>query len=256
MSRVLGLTVGRNEERRYLKPMLEYMKTVLDRHFFYDDWSTDNTPVIAKAAGCRVFPRAETTPSFLENEGAFRAGAWEAFELCMNPQPNDWVLVIDCDEVLVTTIHDAECSNNVLGLRTKAWLLHNVVDDLVGIDLNIPEVFGYDPHGRPLERTDKLWGTIHAPRLFQYRPGGSYVLGDFGVPAVPSYVMGGRWGNTDVLALMHYGYASRRDQENKYARYVGKVGHSNNHVDSIMDIEKKLVPWQGPYVEAMKPWIL
>lgn len=253
---IFGLTVGRNEEGRYLEPMLQHMHGVVDEHFFYDDQSDDRTASIANRAGCCVHIRNDQTPSFTENEGAFREDAWIGFERSMNPQIGDWVLVIDCDEVLVATSANEEA--NTLVDVTRAWLQFTTSSHrhVAAIDLNIPEIWGVQEDGRPIQRIDKLWNTIHAPRLFQYRIDGRYFHGDFGVPAVPQYVQQSQWGNTDALALMHYGYAARSDQKSKYARYTGRLGHSNNHVESIMDplSEQQLVSWEGPYVKGMSSW--
>lgn len=247
---IFGLTVGRNEEDRYLAPMLMHMAGVVDKHFFFDDDSTDGTATVAADWCAGVAVRSgHNVPSFVENEGAFRDGAWKVFEDYMHPQLGDWVLVIDCDEVLVVTYeHNTHLD---LDHATRATLRLETAVAPTAIDLNIPEIWGFDQVGRPLQRVDKLWNTIHAPRLFRYQPEASYFHGDFGVPAVPQYVQAGQWGNTDALALMHYGYADKRDQQAKYARYIGKLGHSNNHVDSIMDTEQHLVPWEGPYVKEM-----
>lgn len=250
---IFGLTVGRNEEHRYLRPMLTHMAGVVDEHFFYDDISDDNTPVIAALSGCEVQLRPKDIPSFVENEGAFRHNAWDCFQVDMDPEPGDWVLVIDCDEVLVST---RSVSNNIeeygLGYCTRERLKYVIENLNIPVELAIPEVFGFAEDGRPLIRMDNMWGTISAPRLFPYRPGGSYYTGPgFGVPAVPSYVMTGARHSTTDLALMHYGYANKRDQELKYQRYIGQQGHSNAHVESIIS-PPTLVTWDRPYVKEMR----
>lgn len=237
--RILGLTVGRNESGRYLESMLQAAGETLDDLFFYDDQSTDATPVIA-AQYATLETRPHQVPSFIENEGRFRYAAWEAFENAMQPTSEDWVLVLDCDEVLV----------GGHGLCTRHALEHVIGGSRFGvIMLNIPEIFGYEEQV-PLIRTDRLWNTIHAPRLFRFRPNGRYVMGDLGVPAVPTYAMG-QFEDTDFLYLMHYGYADKRDHRVKYERYRGKLGHSNAHVNSIMEIPT-LEPWTGSFDTRMK----
>jgi hypothetical protein len=244
--RVFGLTVGRNEADRYLEPMLWHMHSIVDGHFFFDDMSTDSTPEIA-AEYCEVAVRTAMRPSFVENEGAFRGNAWSAFEEQMQPVVGDWVLVIDCDEVLVSNHH-------LVGYASphRAELLAAIrTSSRVAIDLAIPEVWGYHEGGRPMTRIDGAWGTIHGPRLFAYMPGGDYFQGDFGVPAVPNYVMRGPWDSTDAVSLMHYGYADPRDQLAKYRRYIGRSGHGTQHVQSIVG-PVDLEVWHRPYVEEMR----
>ena len=245
--RIIGLTVGRNEQHRYLEPMLEHMSGLLDHHFFYDDASTDDTFDIARKY-CSTWIRQPDVPSFVESEGAFRADAWRCMETYMGPQLGDWIIVIDCDEVLVCTLP--------YEWRSCLHLLcESAPSNVVAIDLAIPEVFGIDIDGCPLIREDRLWGTIHAPRLCRYFPGAQYYGGPgFGVPAVPSYVMGGPWESTDQIQLMHYGYARREDQSLKYERYSSDNGHSNAHVQSIIAEDRSLVRWKTGYVKSMSEW--
>jgi hypothetical protein len=247
--RVYGLTVGRNEAQRYLIPMLMHATEVFDDVFFFDDQSTDDTPFIVSELNCSGMVRPDSVPSFHESEGGFRAGAWEAFEQSMQPRPGDWVMVIDCDEVLVSW-----SGADGPAVRESLEKVIAAAGGHVGVTLDIPEVFGFDDEGYPLVRLDRLWGTIHAPRLFAYRPGGQYYQGGtYGVPAVPSYVMGGPWfGAGDTLKLMHYGYAEALDQEVKYKRYSGQGGHSNDHVESIVADDKVLTRWEGPFVPMMR----
>lgn len=239
--RLFALTVGRNERYRYLAPMLAHMKGIVDGHFFYDDQSDDGTEKLAKLADCRVVSRRNVHASFVQDEGRFREDAWFDFESEMDPELEDWVLVIDCDEFLVNR-------GETDVYKQVRWEIS--VAETAGataIDLAIPEVFGLDDDGTPLIRTDRLWGTIHAPRLFKYRHYGTYYHGEFGVPAVPNYVMGGQpWASSTHLALMHYGYAREKDQLAKYERYSGRAGHGDAHVQSIISPDKELVRWPYP----------
>ena len=231
--------------------MLDHMSHVFDRHFFYDDQSTDDTLEIARLYCTDFARRYSDVPSFAENEGRFRGAAWNAFESQVRPEIGDWVLVIDCDEVMVTL--DSAHPSDVLDEMLMA------AENPSGcVTINIPEVFAFNKSdGRPLIRTDRLWGTIHAPRFFAYKPGGSYPSHGFGVPAVPSYVMSLLRGSAPNLSLMHYGYAEADDQVHKYLRYTGEHGHSNAHVESICASDKVLQYWVTPYVKEMRAqWTL
>lgn len=245
--RIFGLTVGRNETLRYLRPMLAHMVPMFDTHFFFDDQSEDDTANVAREAGCVVLRRPDGCPSFLEDEGLFREHAWHTFESVVQPTSDDFVLVVDCDEVLVSWTSSDPAT-------VRQYIEHfSGFAPLDAFDLYIPEVFGFDEDGCPLVRMDRLWNTIHAPRLFRYRPGGSYSSG-LGAPAVPHYVMMqmGKWGQPSQLSLMHYGYAQASDQAYKYGRYNGQGGHSNEHVQSIVAQDKELIRWDLPYVEEMR----
>jgi hypothetical protein len=240
--RVLGLTVGRNESHRYLLSMLDAATRVLDRRFFYDDRSTDDTVDMAREFA-DVVVRPEHAASFSQDEGMFREGAWRAFEEVMHPELGDWILVIDCDEQLVGTPSARQALlATIEGAGNQP------------VDLDIPEVFGWDLDGNPLVRLDGFWGTIHAPRLFPYRGGEIFSHGKVGVPAIPAWVMGGQWAHPAVdseLFLMHFGYAEEADHFAKYTRYVGVSGHADSHVQSIMAPDKTLVPWIGPPPRGM-----
>lgn len=247
--KLFALTVGRNERYRYLSPMLAYMKNIIDEHFFYDDQSDDGTEKLAEAAGCKVVVRPDDVSPFSQDEGLFRGAAWAAFEKTMDPQLGDWVLVIDCDEVLISC-------NSVDPVEVK-----HTIDCFISLSegrsimLMIPEIFGFDDDGVPLHRVDRLWPTIHAPRLFPYHQDGHYTAGEVGVPAVPSYVMHtDQWVAAGEVTIMHYGYSCEEDQKIKYQRYAGRIGHSNDHIESILAPDKELVRWTGPFVESMSKW--
>lgn len=233
--RIFGLTVGKNEADRYLHAMLSNTSRYVYQHFFYDDDSTDRTvAAVLYHPQCVVYRREINTPSFMEHEAMFRAAAWAAFEETMTPVLGDWVLILDCDEFFVD--------------RTPLPLLPEYLQTISasGVMLNIHEVFGYDDEGTPLIRIDRLWGTIHAPRLFPYRPGAQFSMQRMGAPAVPTYVMAGPWANTENFSILHYGYARREDQLAKYERYSSRSdnGHSNIHIESILALDKELIPWR------------
>jgi hypothetical protein len=237
---IYALTVGRNEQPRYLKSFLENVSEWATDHFFYDDQSTDDTALIAQEyATVRV--RNDSLPSFAEDEGMFRQSAWIMFEAAMEPREGDWVLVIDCDEALVG--HPDRPVRESL-IETCEAALHGPVC------LAFHEVFGLSRGGVPLVRVDGFWGQGFAPRLFTYREGGTFTPGKVGVPAVPSYVMADQnhWRQTDAVSVLHYGYANSIDWPLKYQRYKGVPGHHPDHIESIISQYKELVPWGGAKV--------
>jgi hypothetical protein len=170
----------------------------------------------------------------------------------MEPKAGDWVLIMDADEFLVVSGTWCWARGNARNDIVK--VLSDVIDDacsqpIPAVMLNIPEVFGFSPEGIPLVRTDGLWGTIHAPRLFEYRENASFAKGGYGVTSVPQYAMHAYTG-TEKLALLHYGYANEADHRMKYERYSGREGHSNKHIESIISPDKVLERWSGPYPNA------
>lgn len=239
MTRVFGLTVGRNEEHRYLREMLAHC-WLFDGHLFFDDGSVDLTPKIARAHGCTVVQRRSDEPSFLEHEGQFRQRAWDTLVETFGLQEGDWVLSIDCDEILVG---DGD-------LRQVHHRLRQITRQAAGYDgivMPIPEVFDVLPDGTPMVRTDGFWGTIAGPRLFRYRPGGKFSPKAMGSGSEPSYVATGKlWRQEHGLYLLHYGYARAADREAKHARYSALVhGHADRHIQSIV-ARPTLRRWEGP----------
>jgi Glycosyl transferase family 2 len=242
MSDIYALTVGRNEEHRYLESFLENVSEWADEHFFYDDQSDDETAYIASQwATVRVRP--DTRPSFNSDEGSYRWGAWMQFEDTMQPREGDWVFVIDCDEMVVGKSD-----------RTVRESIERVCEAAIygAVSIAFNEVFGFTRDGVPLIRMDGFWGQGFAPRLFTYQSGATFAPGKVGVPAVPSYVMADRnnWRNTDEISVMHFGYANAADLQTKFKRYNGVPGHHPDHIASILT-PPALVPWGGPHGEMV-----
>ena len=251
---IYALTVAKNEEHRYLRSFLDNVADWADQHFFYDDRSEDNTFKTALIHGrpnLTAALRSLDSPSFDQDEGMFRQAAWDSFERHCRPQEGDWVLVIDCDEMLVANHHlqpylQEGTSAVAAALRSECDLVHGPVS------LAFHEVFGWQDK-TPLVRMDGFWGIGFAPRLFPYRPGARFAPGKVGVPAVPTYVMAesANWNGTDQISVMHFGYANAADHQVKFNRYKGQPNHHPKHIDSILG-EKDLVLWWGGLIGEMK----
>lgn len=230
--RLLASTVGRNEAGRWLGDMLMRCSGEFDGHFFYDDRSDDNTLEIARGWSCTTVERDEDQPAFLEHEGMFRQAAWEAFERTMKPEPGDWILSIDCDELLVRSQSiRAQCE----AARGQSSLI-----------VKIPECFGFDADGWPLVRTDGYWGTIAGTRLFSYRRGGRFADKAMASGSEPTYATGGHRRRLEGAWLLHVGYAREEDRREKHARYSVLSGHADSHVESILQ-RPTLARWDGPW---------
>lgn len=243
-----ALTVGRNEEDRYLASMLEHAQEWADEHFFYDDQSTDKTLQLALDAGCYTCYRTED-PAFIVHEGRFRQNAWKAFEDCLLPKTGDWVLSIDADEVLVST-----GTNCCLRCEVDQAIQSAEAQGAKSVLLPVPEVFGFDDNGTPLVRTDGYWGSIRGTRLFRYELGGVFRDKPMGCGSEPTYVAEGRISQHALgLHLMHFGYADPADQVAKHERYTALFdhGHNDKHIQSIVG-PKTLEPWAGPAPEMKK----
>jgi len=217
--RIFGLTVGRNEAGRYLETMLWHMHGIVDNHFFFDDRSDDETVSIAEEY-CVVTVRPDAAASFSENEGAFRGQAWKSFEHAMRPVVGDWVLVIDCDEVLVGNHQFVGDPNSHRSCLFRPFLRSG----RVAIDLAILKC------GDFMMRTTAahlpgmtVFGNNPRSSTFRLHARGSYFQGPYGVPAIPNYAQRGPWDSTDEVSLMHYGYADERDWQRSTSAIPGST---------------------------------
>jgi glycosyltransferase involved in cell wall biosynthesis len=225
--RLLAHLVARNEARRYLQAVLSALPT--SEIHLYDDGSIDDTVNLAIAAGAKVSHRPRNVPSFVQDEGAFRQAAWWAFVVRLQPQPGDWVLAVDCDEVLVAADGDVEGSLRRAIERAEA-------DSCIGVELPIPEAWEIRGNGLWV-RTDGFWGQLSAPRLFGYKEGGTFARRRMGCGSAPLYVTEGRLSREVFgISLVHLGYVDPEDRKEKHRRYrsMANSGHNSAHIKSIL----------------------
>lgn len=223
--RIIAHLVARDEAGRYLSSVLAALPT--EHVHLYDDRSTDATVAVAEAAGAKVKVRPQRVPTFMENEGAFRQAAWNSMVDTLQPEPGDWVLALDCDEIVVAKDGDVPGS-------MKEAILAAQEGGSVGVKLPIPEVWKLDDRG-PWQRVDGYWAGLRAPRLFAYRAAGVFHQARLGCGSVPLYVVEGHLSShTYGLAIAHLGYVDPSDRALKYRRYAGRPGHSPKHISSIL----------------------
>lgn len=241
--RLIGHMVTRNEMGRYLPQTLGWLADITDGNVLvYDDQSTDGTVAYVNQQRLPLAIRADTTPSFREDESAFRRAAWRVLEQAYLLTTDDWILCIDADEFLVS-----ESSTDPEEFREQ------LEEAMTGsaVTFRVREVFGHDGAGWPLIRSDGYWGSILAARLMRWRPGGHFATQRQGGGSVPS-----NWPKAtrinDDLAILHYGYARAEDRQERYTRYAGTLGHNPAHIASITR-QPLLRTWKGmapPHLEA------
>jgi glycosyltransferase involved in cell wall biosynthesis len=232
--RILATMCVHNEADRYLRDVLEHLDGNVDGIAIFDDQSTDDTVAIARGYG-RTKIRPAGCPSFVENEGLFRQHAWWWLREALTPSPDDWVLAIDADEFLV--------AGDQFGAHDH---LQQFIDEYPGFAgrFNVPEVFGWDPDGTPLVRTDGQWGRITATRFCQWNHHPFNILALRGGGSLPD--LAARPNRLiHSVKLVHFGYAELTDQQARYDRYNHFAGaHSSAHVASIIT-RPTLRPWNG-----------
>lgn len=241
--RLHALTVGRNEADRYLRTMLAHTTQIVDTHFFMDDRSDDNTAELAAEFCTVVEQRHPEVESFLEHEGKFRQYAYECFVASIQPDLGDWVLAIDCDELLVSDLGDdpgtvrAKLDEAIIRAGSKNAII-----------MPVPECFGFDDDGTPLCRTDGFWGGIRGTRLYRWQPGGTFAMKRMGSGSEPTYATKPPHSTDNAgVHIMHFGYADPADVQAKYARYnATDHGHNDRHVQSIIT-RPSLKRWHAPF---------
>jgi len=237
-TRIIGHMVTRNEMGRYLPITLKWLSKITDEVYVHDDRSTDGT---FEHVWTRVpsDKRAPDDVSFAEDEGLFRGAAWRRMELFFAPTERDWILCIDADELLLSTLPLSD---------TRAALVSEVQTAMIvganAITFDIAETFDL-AEGVPQIRTDGYWGKVRACRWVRWRPNGRFSAGE-ACGSVPR-----SWTSDDYvsldLAILHLGYLRREDRIAKYQRYSAGTGHNPRHVASILT-PALLQPWAGQLV--------
>jgi glycosyltransferase involved in cell wall biosynthesis len=221
-----------NEVDRYLQSVLTHLLPLVDSAFVYDDQSTDDSFDMAADMGAEV---RTSISGFLEHEGKFRQEMWWEFERVMSPREGDWVLAIDADEYLTT--QNADCTSaSQLAIELMMTIKAAEAAGHISVRLPVPEAFALE-NGVASVRIDGLWATVAGPRLFQYRPNGSFRQVPMGCGSEPSYVSAAGPGYmAHDMELLHVGYAHPDDVAAKYKRYTSLEAHGHNdaHIESII----------------------
>lgn len=224
--------VGRNESSRFLEEVLQRISNQVDKIIFTDDCSTDDTPNIA-AKYAEVFSTPE--PLFATHEGRLRANAWGNLEKFASP--GDWVIAIDCDEMLFDI-------NNINSLDIKSVLSKSEFD--------VVNVRFYHMWSETHYRVDKLWTPNNSSRIFRYKENAGFLNKALACGSEPTYVS--QWiGNKNYwlhsgLIMKHLGYTYDEDKKSKYERYSNLDGgkfHQIDHINSIIDPNPVLIQWEN-----------
>ena len=223
---IYALMVARNEEHRFLKPILEKLSTQVDKIIFLDDCSSDNTPKIAEQYAT-VYQTTENL--FVKDEGKLRQQSWDC--LSQHAKPGDWVVAIDADEII-------ECVN---GKSLKEELKMSPFDVVCVRRVELWDQFNI--------RVDKLWGPQFTQRIYRYALGGSFAQKALACGSEPTYVMD--WVQRrnywlyNSIRMVHLGYLRDEDKKAKYERYMkldaGQY-HNLDHLKSIIDKDPVLLP--------------
>lgn len=228
--KVIAQMVGRNEENRFLKEVLQRISSQVDEIVFTDDCSDDNTYSLASDF-CHVYKTPE--PTFSVHEGRLRTIAWN--NLSNHASPGDWIIAIDCDEMLYA-------KDNLSDLNIKK-ILSISENDVVNV--RFYHMWNYTQY-----RVDKLWTPNNSSRIFRFISGGTFSDRALACGSEPTYVVDwirqrNYWVNSGLI-MQHLGYIKDEDKQKKYERYSQLDGgkfHQINHINSILDQNPVLINW-------------
>jgi glycosyltransferase involved in cell wall biosynthesis len=228
--KIIAQMVGRNEEKRFLKEVLQRLSVQVDEIVFTDDCSEDNTYSIASNF-CHTYKTNE--PTFQVHEGRLRSFAWN--NLSKHAKPGDWIIAIDCDEMLYS-------KNNLNSLDIKSILSKSEKDV---VNVRFYHMWNFTQY-----RVDKLWAPNNSSRIFRFVSGGIFadkVLASGSEPTyVSNWIMQKNFWVDSGLVMQHLGYIHNEDKEKKYERYSNLDGgkfHNLNHINSILDNNPVLINW-------------
>lgn len=224
---IIAQMIGKNESSRFLKEVLEKLSGQVDKIVFTDDCSTDDTPQVASKYA-EVFQSPE--PLFNVHEGKLRAFAWSNLEKFA--KVGDWIIAIDCDEMLHHTENE----------EIKSVLNRSPYD--------VVNVRFYHMWNATQYRVDKLWAPNNSSRIFRFMNDGGFANKALACGSEPTYVNDwlrhrNYWVNSG-LVMQHLGYIYDDDKKDKYQRYASIDGgrfHNINHINSILDSNPVLINW-------------
>lgn len=214
--KIYSYVVTKNEADRYLKDCLTSLKEQVDGVCVYDDQSDDDTVDVLRDLNIPHVIRSNIAPSFMEDESVFRQQAWNLMEALFSPKYGDWILTLDADEFL----------------RINGSL-HGICDEATELTYDALWMHVHEMWGPDQIRIDGYWPTIEALRLVSYRPNGKFLPRKQGGGSIPSYPA--NVFRTNLADILHYGYFNPDDRMPKYQRYSDTVGHSSQHINSIIE---------------------
>lgn len=212
---VAHMIVGPGEHERYLEAVLKRCHTWADQvHVALDPAAgPHDREVVDSWADCySVLP-----DTWESHEGRFRQKAWTRLEEALNLSGEDFILCIDADEV----IHEPS-------------MVRDAAKEFPGQKI----AFTFYEMWSPTEyRVDTNWKPYQAHIMFPYKTRGNFRDRQLASGREPTYVQTLHPAKNPVSDILHYGYASEKDREAKYERYMRLDGgkfHNVNHLRSIL----------------------
>lgn len=222
--------IVKNEEKRYLRKVLNSLKGHIDEAVIIDDGSLDHTVDICREC-LKDIPLHIITnkKSMFSSESNLRQQQWNE-TIKTNP---DWILNLDADEILEDSFWE-----------NAQTLVNNQDYDFYCFRL-------YDMWDKTHYREDKYWKShsIYRAFLMRYQPTFNYLWNE-------SPQHSGRFPNNtfsfkrskNEARIKHLGWATKEDREAKFKRYKkldpDAIYGIKEQYDSILDISPNLIEWE------------
>ncbi|MGL5084952.1 MAG: glycosyltransferase, partial [Clostridium sp.] len=221
--------IVKNEEKRYLKQVLESLREIVHDAVFIDDGSNDNTVTLIHSVFSDI-PHTviENKTSKFSNEILLRKQQWNE---TIKTNPN-WILFLDADEMFEKNASQELSS-----------LIANPDIDTISFRL-------YDMWTETHYRSDNLWcaHNTYRPFLIRYQPEFNYIFKEatHHCGRMPMNVLDLNSG-TSQIKIKHLGWIGSTNRTEKYKRYllndpVGAYGSIQQYI-SILDDNPNLEPW-------------
>lgn len=237
--KIVAITQIHNEIRKgHLERFFEYLPKVVDEIVIYDDASSDGSWQYAKKFTKHVLRGFKND---FKNE-LFHKKILLEKALSLNA---DFILSIDADEVVT----DSDGSK----LQELAeWVNKNNLDGAVLRDINLWRSVNW-------ARTDSDFDSARFLRFWKVIPGLAYENINTGLHQSPAPTTVKKIKQTDIVSLLHFGFATDRSILAKYLTYA-KHGQNGQNLARLIDesnlslreIQPNIYP-VGLYKKDLKP---
>jgi len=230
MSKLTLMIIAKNEEKRYLKEMLEHASSYVDEIVAMDDNSNDGTYDILADNPKTIRIIRNTTDQFTTNESVPR---YHLFLETSKTNP-DWIIALDSDEIM-----EDKFGENI----------HDILDH-AGNNQWFSIEFYHFWNSRVKYRVDKLWKPSRGIRIFKYNPIREYIWLDQSLHcgSIPRNIIHDI-GTYSGYRVKHLGYAGNsKEIERKYNFYIQQDPKGKmcplSHYQSMLDPNPVLQMWK------------
>lgn len=225
--KIIGLTLIKNEEKKFLKEWIDNNEEIMDFHIFLDNGSNDNTIDIIKNTYKTKHVIISDQKEFASNEQYLRNKLWE--ECRKYATDKDWICVIDADELLD--------KKQMILLKKDLPTFNQKIE---GIKFNLLDMWNDKEF-----RYDGMWSPSKYPLMFRYKnekySSESKFSNKLHAGRNPEYVDDKKFIHSHIN-ILHMPYTSDKLRKEKYNFYTKNAPNNilKNHALSILDTKPEL----------------